>query len=239
MPILLATPTWRANKERVNISNIEKSINIDAVKFLRDVSSIYNKNVKVGGLIGCKNDCYLPKESISAVEAKEFHSWQIKQLSDAGADYLVAATLPEVEEALGIANAMSETDKPYIISFVVGKDGYILDGSDLHESIKYIDRSAKRLPLGYFVNCSYPSFLSPEKHAASLFNRLIGIQSNASSLKHSELDGSTELRTESVEEWGKQMLSLNEKYGLKILGGCCGTNSHHLQYLAENQLTSS
>ncbi len=237
VPILLATPTWRANRERVYLSKIEKSINTDAVKFLRGISSIYNTNIKIGGLIGCKNDCYLPNEGISAIEAKKFHSWQINQLSNSGADCLIAATLPTVEEALGIANAMSETDKPYIISFVIGKDGNVLDGSDLHESIRYIDSLVQRLPLGYFINCSYPSFLSPEKHDPSLFKRLIGFQSNGSSLEHSELNGSTELNAESVEAWGKQMLLLNKKYGIKMLGGFCGTNSRHLQYLAENQQT--
>ncbi|MHC4243586.1 MAG: homocysteine S-methyltransferase family protein, partial [Planctomycetota bacterium] len=39
--------------------------------------------------------------------------------------------------------------------------------------------------------------------------------------------------TEDVADWGDEMLKLNRKYGMKILGGCCGTGVTHLKYLAE------
>ena len=29
------------------------------------------------------------------------------------------------------------------------------------------------------------------------------------------------------------MIELNEKYGIKILGGCCGTNGDHLMYISK------
>jgi S-methylmethionine-dependent homocysteine/selenocysteine methylase len=89
-------------------------------------------------------------------------------------------------------------------------------------------------PLGYFINCSYPSFLNPKTLSEKVFERLIGIQANASSLSHAELDGSTELKSESVSEWGSLMVQLNRDFGLKVLGGCCGTNGKHLRYLTEN-----
>jgi methionine synthase I (cobalamin-dependent) len=30
------------------------------------------------------------------------------------------------------------------------------------------------------------------------------------------------------------MIALNKKYGVKILGGCCGTNVEHLRYIVRN-----
>jgi homocysteine S-methyltransferase len=30
------------------------------------------------------------------------------------------------------------------------------------------------------------------------------------------------------------MIELNKEYGVKILGGCCGTNYKHLQYIFDN-----
>jgi len=30
------------------------------------------------------------------------------------------------------------------------------------------------------------------------------------------------------------MVELNTKYGVKILGGCCGTGPAHLQYIVNN-----
>ncbi|MBL7004405.1 MAG: homocysteine S-methyltransferase family protein [Gammaproteobacteria bacterium] len=234
LPILIASPTWRTNKERVQASGINSNVNIDAVQYLKQIvqHSPVNIPVKVGGLMGCKNDCYLPEEALSIDEAKEFHAWQIGQLAAGGADFLMAVTLPSVAEATGIALAMEEAGLPYILSFVVGSDGKILDGTTIEDALETIDSITQINPLGYFINCSYPSFVNASKLPRKVFDRLIGIQANASSLSHAELDGSTELKSESLSEWGDLMVQLNKEYGLKALGGCCGTSGEHLQYLA-------
>ena len=94
-----------------------------------------------------------------------------------------------------------------------------------------IDSKTNHGPLGFMVNCAYPSFLCAARQPAALFNRLIGYQANASSLDHCDLDNRDQLEAENVSEWGDQMLELNRLYGMKILGGCCGTGSEHLQYI--------
>ncbi|MCU7818377.1 MAG: homocysteine S-methyltransferase family protein, partial [gamma proteobacterium symbiont of Lucinoma myriamae] len=96
VPILLLTPTWRANQSRVEHSGMSQSINIDAVHFMqefRNSQTSHKNKIKIGGLIGCKNDCYKPNEALSASEAQVFHSWQIEQLVLGGVDYLIAETL--------------------------------------------------------------------------------------------------------------------------------------------------
>jgi S-methylmethionine-dependent homocysteine/selenocysteine methylase len=232
-PILLCTPTWRTNIDRVKKSGQRELINIDATNFMRAL--IYEKDrkvpIKLGGVIGCQNDCYLPNEGLAMKEARDFHLWQVEQLANAGVDFLIAVTLPSIEEAAGIALAMETTKLPYIISFVIGSNGKILDGSSISEAIDYVDTKTTNPPLGYFINCSYPSFLSPETLSVDVFKRLIGIQANASSLDHDQLEASKELKSESVEEWGNLMVKLNRNFGLKVLGGCCGTDGKHLQYL--------
>ena len=185
-------------------------------------------------MIGSKNDGYNPSEGLSAYEAEEFHAWQIDQLAQAGVDYLIAATLPNVEEAIGIAKAMGKTGLPYIISFVISRDGRVLDGTDFSAAIDRIDSSTKQKPLGFMVNCSYPSFFCAAKQPASLFTRIIGCQANASALDHCDLDCVDQLKAEAVSDWGKEMFMLNRSYGVKIMGGCCGTTAEHLLYLVEN-----
>jgi methionine synthase I (cobalamin-dependent) len=63
---------------------------------------------------------------------------------------------------------------------------------------------------------------------------LIGYQANASSLDHADLDGQSEVQVDDVRQWGREMLEMNRRFGVKILGGCCGTGVEHLQYLASN-----
>lgn len=236
-PLLLCTPTWRANYARVISSNVPKSINIDAAKFLiklRRLQKNGSDNIKIGGLIGCKNDCYKPAEGLSILEAQDFHSWQIEQLVSGEIDYLIAETLPNVNEALGIAKAMEMTGVPYIISFVISRDGKVLDGTLLSDAVNFIDKNTTINPLGYMVNCAFPSFICPENQPAKLFERLIGYQANASSLDHCDLDGANNLEVDSISKWGKLMVELNKSYGVKILGGCCGTNGEHLRYITNH-----
>lgn len=236
LPFLMDTPTWRANRERVYETSISRSINYDAVKFLQEIRDTQKKGVvdiKIGGSIGCKNDCYLPQEGLTSVEAEHFHSWQIEQLAKGGVDFLMAVTLPNVEESLGMAKAMEKTGIPYFLSFVIDRDGNVLDGTPLIDAIDRVDEETVISPLGYMVNCSYPTFLCADKQPALLFKRLVGYSANASSLDHCELDGAEQLESESVSEWGNSMLEMNGKYGVKILGGCCGTNGEHLKYIAD------
>lgn len=238
LPMILCSPTWRTNRERVEASGASRAINENAVHFLkelRDTTAGNDSTIKIGGMSGCKNDCYRPEEGLSADEAQQFHAWQIERLATGGADFLLSETLPNTNEALGIARAMQETDLPYIISFVISRRGCILDGIPLLEAIDRIDSGTNRPPLGYMVNCAYPSFLSPARQPPELFHRLIGFQANASSLDHCDLDQATHLQADRVSDWGNRMLELNQTYGMKILGGCCGTEPLHLQYLVDHR----
>jgi methionine synthase I (cobalamin-dependent) len=84
------------------------------------------------------------------------------------------------------------------------------------------------------LNCSYPSFLKAEEQPDTVISRLIGYQANASSLDHSDLDEAGELHADDISDWGERMIELNRRFGLKILGGCCGTRLEHLRYIVDN-----
>jgi homocysteine S-methyltransferase len=230
LPFLMCTPTWRTDRERVLAAGCPESINRDAVRFLQEIRGT-RRFIKIGGIIGCKNDAYLPGEGLSISEADRYHSWQIAELAEGDVDFLIAETIPRVEEAIGIAKAMAVRAEPYFISFVINREGRVLDGSALDEAVDRVDAAVERKPLGYMINCAYPTFLCAERQPPELFERLAGCLANASSLDHCDLEGSEKVQTESVDEWGGEMLALNKKYGLKVLGGCCGTGVDHLRRL--------
>jgi homocysteine S-methyltransferase len=237
VPIMICTPTWRANLERISISHIPDDVNGDAVKFLTYLKKKWGawaENILIGGLVGCKNDCYKPGEGLSKNGAKAFHTRQSNRLAKAGVDFFLGATLPGVPEATGMALAMMETHIPYIISFVINREGKILDGCSLERAFQEIDAVCDNPPVGYMINCAYPSFFNADKQSPSVLSRLIGYQANASSLDHSLLDDSATLHADDISEWGNLMIALNKKYGVKILGGCCGTSVEHLKYIVRN-----
>jgi len=237
VPFIMCSPTWRANHQNITSSGVKNTLNYDAVSFMKSIRTEYKNfqnNIFIGGLIGPKHDCYKPEEGLPSKVATQFHAWQIQELVKAGTDFIIAQTLPNVQEALGIAEACSMFECPYIISFVISREGKILDGTSLMDAINMIDDNVKIPPVGYFVNCAHPTFLCASQQPKALFQRLIGYLGNASALDHCDLECAGDLHVDNISEWGEAMLRLNQKFGVKILGGCCGTDARHISYLCHS-----
>jgi homocysteine S-methyltransferase len=235
LPMLLQTPTWRTDHDRIRTAGWERPLHRDAVHFMRNLIRDLVPQahpILLGGLMGSRRDCYRPERAPDAQEAERYHAWQVEKLSEAGIDFLLAATLPSVAEAKGLARAMRIGGQPYLISFVINQQGRILDGTKIAEAIRVIDRATGQdPPLGYMVNCAYPSFLDRAAVPPSARKRLVGYQANASSKPHGDLDGSPIRHMDDIDDWVKRMAALHRQWGLRILGGCCGTRAEHLQGL--------
>lgn len=242
LPMLVAAPTWRANAERAGscAGGDVVRLNRDAVEFLRRIVDGRNAGqspVLVGGLMACRGDAYDPAAALSARDAEAFHGPQASALADAGADYIMAATLPALSEATGMAARLSGLSVPYIISFVLGRDGALLDGTDLAAAIHAIDDGVSRPPAFYMVNCVHPQTLSkclgdPPGGGAPFDGRLMGIQANTSERPPDELDGRATLDGADPGPFADLLTDLNRRYGLKIIGGCCGTDERHIDAVA-------
>jgi len=235
LPILLSAPTWRLDAQRVAAAGVPTTINRDAVRFIREVqqSAQRPEMIRCGALLGPANDCYSPHLALSADEAERFHTPQSEQLAAALPDFLLAQTLPAVTEAKGLGHAMRATGLPFIISFCIGRDGRILDGTPLDTAIHHLDRALDSSPLGYMVNCSYPTFLHPGELVPSALGRIIGFDANASSKDLSELESASRSQQDKIENWATAMVDLNQHHGVKILGGCCGTTPAHIRAICE------
>ena len=237
VPMLIFTPTWRANPERLEEAGVDLDVNKDAGVYmneLRDAHKSHKNRILIGGDMGCKNDAYRPEEALSREAAYDFHAWQIERLVSGNIDFLAAGPMPAISEAAGLALAMGKSGLPYTLNFVINREGKMLDGTRLFEGIQKVDDACSVPPLGYVIGCSYPSFFKPDEFPASHLSRVIGFQGNASSLDHSNLDGSEKVQAEKVSDWGDGMVKLHRECRIKILGGCCGTRLGHLQYIVDH-----
>ena len=235
VPILIAAPTWRLDAGRVAAAtDVPTSINSDAVDFIQGVRKASGyESVFVAGLLAPKNDCYDPDVALSADEAELFHANQAEELGGKALDCLLAQTIPSVSEAEGMARAMLATGLPSVVSFCIDRQGRVLDGTPLGDAIDLLDDRLEGGLLGYKVNCSHPSFVKPELMNARALSRLIGINANASSKDHSELELMAGTAEDSLEDWVDAMVRLNRDYGVKVLGGCCGTDDRYLRAVCE------
>ncbi len=244
LPIITFAPTWRANPTRLRAAGLGEcaEVNADCVGLVRGIRDSYGsfaERIIIGGLMGCQGDAYKPDEALSEEDAASFHHAQVDALCDSGVDFVFAATLPASSEAIGIARAMSKCRLPYILSFVLDSAGTLLDRTPLTEVVSIIDSAVDPPPLGYMANCIHPitfarAFDLAVGLSAELQHRVIGLQANTSTKSPQELDNSDSVdRAEDPEVFADAMISVHRQFGIKILGGCCGTDDRHIHCIAK------
>ena len=237
LPLLSFTDTWRCAEARLEASAFAgRPVNEDNARFLIALRDRYGEErpIFVGGQTGPTGDAYKPAESLPRRQARAFHQRQIDALAGASVDFLQLSTAPSVDEALGVADAMARTGLPYVISFVIRRSGVVLDGTPLAEAIRRIDAEAARPPLGFSINCVHARVLDAalKRVDADALGRLITFQANTADREVEDLDGSAELLTEPAEAFAERVAALRRRYGLRALGGCCGTDGSHINALA-------
>ncbi len=242
LPMICATPTWRANPERCDRGGYGcEELNAAAAEFLLQIRSEYGtyaSKVFVGGLMGCRGDAYDGSSALGPEQAAEFHALQAQALARAGVDFLLAVTLPAAPEALGIAETLGRCGLPYFLSFIIRPAGALLDGTRLSDMVSVIDAAAQPNPLGFWVNCVHPTVFSAAMRtetpsAPRLPERVLGLQANTSALPPEELDACAVLQTEEPAPFVTAMMEAHRAFGTRILGGCCGTGPEHIEALAQ------
>jgi len=189
-------------------------------------------------MMTCRGDAYRAEDALAVQEAADFHKPQAAMLAESKVDFIMAATLPAVSEAHGIAAAIADLDIPYVISFVISPNGNVLDGTPLHRAIDQIDSTIQHPPFFYLINCVHPTVFAQGlgrevEISKSVQKRLLGLQANTSSRSPEELDGREQLDGSEPEEFAEELLDLHHQFGIKVIGGCCGTDQRHIKAIAE------
>ncbi|MDD2271373.1 MAG: homocysteine S-methyltransferase family protein [Desulfuromonadaceae bacterium] len=247
LPLLLSTPTWRAAQEHIAAAGLSgRDLNGDNFRFLdalrREYGS-YGSKVIICGLMSCRGDAYKAAEALTTAEARTFHAWQAEALASSGVDLLLASTLPALSEAIGLAQALAATGLPYLISFVARPEGTLLDGTPLKDAISAIDNQTSPQPLAYLINCTHASnfrraMFNEQNSSALVRKRVIGLLANTAALSPEELDNSSVLVEEEPELFAADVAALQKELGLRIVGGCCGTDERHIDRLARRLVES-
>jgi homocysteine S-methyltransferase len=139
---------------------------------------------------------------------------------------------------------MGETGLPHVVSFVLDGDGRVLDGTLLHAAIDCIDVPAPPRAMFYSISCVHPSTaaraLRDERAFSDLVaRRLVGFKANASALSTEELVRLGHPEGDDLESFAGGMWGIHEEFGLRILGGCCGTGDRYTRALATRMADAS
>ena len=239
LPIIAFADTWRASAERVAASRFRGlNVNRDNVEFLRAIARPSGARVFVGALMGPRGDAYRPEEAPSKAEALRYHAPQIDELTRAGAEMIIAATLPSFEEAKGIATLLAATATPWMLSFVVRPTGLLLDGTPLEDAIREIDGASSPPPAGFSINCVHPEIARQALSRLSdhARRRVIAFQGNTSARTPEELDNLSRIDRAEAEPFARSVATLMEESSIHIVGGCCGTDAEHMRAVADRFL---
>lgn len=235
----LDTPTWRASRDwgerlRYDRAALDR-VNRDAVAFARELAAAApDLAVRVNGVVGPRGDGYVVDERMTAEEAHAYHADQVESFAAAGADVVSAITMTYPDEAIGFVRAAAGAGVPAIVSFTVGTDGSLPDGTPLAEAIEAVDGATGGVTEAFMVNCAHPThFEHVLRRGGPWTERIGGLRANASTMSHSELDAAEELDPGDPEDLASRYLALRESLPrLSILGGCCGTDRRHVAAIA-------
>lgn len=87
------------------------------------------------------------------------------------------------------------------------------------------------------ANCVHPANVyaalsQPFNRTDTVRERFLGVQANTSPLSYVELDGAANLQTSEPEALAGWMARLRREMGLRVFGGCCGTDARHMDAIA-------
>jgi len=239
--LILDSPTWRANRDwgaklGYDAANLKRlnQFAIALLEELRQARETPETPLVVAGVLGPRGDGYAAGR-MSAAEAEDYHAPQIEAFAETTADMVAAYTLNYVEEAIGIARAAHVLDMPCSISFTVETDGKLVGGRSLRDAVETVDRETDAAPAYYMINCAHPThFEQALSGDEPWMGRLLGAKANASTKSHAELDESETLDPGDPADLGRRYRKLRETCpGLRILGGCCGTDERHVAAICE------
>jgi homocysteine S-methyltransferase len=239
--IIFETPTWRASAPWIR--NLEyplsaTEVNRDAVKLLREMREEFEvptTPIMISGCLGPLQDAYRVADAVTVSSARDGYAEQVRALADAGVDMLSLMTTSCVAEAVAAAQLAAESKTPIMVSFSVETDGRLLGGMALEQAIREVDEATEGYVVYFGINCAHPvHFMGVLKLMGEEVRARIGcVRANASVRSHEELDGCEALDRgdpAGLAEYYKELRSLLP--GLRVLGGCCGTDEEHVRAIA-------
>lgn len=244
----LDTPTWRASSdwgEELGYSAAALAeVNRRAVGMadeIRAAEETTETPIAVCGTLGPRGDAYAPESLMSAGEAEGYHAPQVEVFAAAGVDMIAVYTLAYAEEGAGIARSAAAAGIPAVISFTLETDGRLPSGEPLGEAVERVDAESGGSPLYFMINCAHPShFASMLGEPGGWKRRIGGIRANASRRSHQELDEATELDSGDPTELATEYLDLKRALpGVRVVGGCCGTDTRHVAGICERWLADA
>jgi homocysteine S-methyltransferase len=232
MPIQLDAMTYWASPDHLDAAGGSAELLTLNKACVSALDPLRSDSVYVAGVLGPRVDGYRGGSDMTVDTAHRYHARQAEALAASTADLILISTQGSGAEALGTAKAVSDTDADYVVGFVVSSSGTLPDGTDVALTIKQIDTLAKP-PVHYLVSCTHAATAQEGmrhlmRESDELSSRVLGIKANGSAAGPDALEAANHPLSDPPLEWARAVSALADETNMRVLGGCCGTDSRHI-----------
>jgi 5-methyltetrahydrofolate--homocysteine methyltransferase len=233
---ILTTNTFGASRVMLTehgLADRVREINGAAVAIARaEVLKVRGRSCFVAGEVGPTSKV----PTLGAIAFEELaaaYEEQIEALTDGGVDLLIIDTCQDPLQTKAAAAAAGAVAKhrhielPVVISVTVEARGTMLLGTEVMAALAAL---APYTPLAFGLNCATGP-MAMEEHLAALADGspfLISCRPNAGL---PELHDGRLVYPMDPHAFGKTLASFVKRFGLALVGGCCGTTPTHIEAL--------
>ncbi|HEX3438560.1 MAG TPA: homocysteine S-methyltransferase [Pseudacidobacterium sp.] len=162
---------------------------------------------------------------LSFAELVQFHAERLAVVEKTQADFVAFETIPSIEEAEAIVEALHQ--QPTVhgwISFTCKDNQHIAHGEKLASCAEFLDKQKQIIAIG--INCTHPKFIAPLiREIKQSTQKPIVVYPNSGEgwdAEHRRWTG-----TSNTAEFG-HLAREWASAGAQIIGGCCRTSPEHV-----------
>jgi methionine synthase I (cobalamin-dependent) len=219
---ILTANTFRTHRRtlaKAGLAQRSAELSTRAIRLAREAAGSLGRSVFVAGSIAPLEDCYRPDLVPDDAALEREHGEQAESLAAAGADLLLLETHNTIRELVAAARAAKATGLPFVASMVTDGHGRLLSGETIDDAVRAL---APLEPDAIGINCVPARKLAGDlvKLAAAAPGVPLAAYGNLGLPADDRGWAFTEeLSPEEYAEIPKDWLA----YGVRLVGGCCGT----------------
>lgn len=234
---IITTNTFRTQKrsfekagyqhEGLSYSETAKFFTKLAVDIAKEAVMITRDDVLIAGSVAPLEDCYKPDLVPDTDTLCTEHNEHILNLIDAGVDFLLAETMSTVREISAVVNQIHQTGKEYCISLLCRNDKELFSGESIGDAVKIAEKFS---PDAILINCIHPVKAEAVLNSLKKLTDLpLGVYANIGEINNNE--GNKFIKTITIDRY-YEFASTWKNMGVKIIGGCCGTNPDYIKAIS-------
>src|SRR5215467_3923946 len=222
---ILETNTFGANRTKLmthGLAEQTREMNLQGVRIAREVAGT---DVFVAGAMGPLGIRIEPWGKMAIEEAQEVFRDQAQAFLDGGIDAFILETFSDLNEVCAAIRGVRDiSNLPLIVQMTIEQDGNSTEGTPPEVFVKRLEEWGADV-IG--LNCSVgpQTMLDAVERISSVTSKRLSVQPNAGKPQNIEGRNLYLCSPEYMASYARKFV----QYGVRIVGGCCGTTPQHIK----------